>query len=120
MIVFPAPLVAAIALIAFGAGSFGTHYVMRNAQNAKELAIYKVGKARMEKAQEKVDEYQMEIAALRERKPRVVRYCPPVSAPARRPYAADPGVAEERDLGPVLRACLDELIRADKLRESVK
>ena len=117
---FHAALIAGVALVAFGVGVSGTHYVMRNAQNAKELAIYEAGRERMAKAQGKVDEYQAEITRLRERKPRVVRYCPSVPAAPGRPDEAGAGVADAGDIGPVLRTALDELIRCNKLRESVK
>lgn len=120
MRVFPAPLVVVVALVAFGAGSSGTYYVMHNKAVTKELAIYKEGRRRQELGQGKVNEYSEIISDLRERKPRVVRYCPDkVRAPSG-PDAPGPAEAPERDLGPLLREAHEELIRCNKLRESAQ
>jgi hypothetical protein len=113
-------LVAGIALIAFAVGASGTYYVMKNAQNAKELAIYKEGQRRQTAAQGVVNEYVAEIATLHERKPRVVRYCPDVPAAASRPDAPSPTTFAERDLGPLLRETYEELVRCNKAREAMK
>lgn len=120
MISFPAPAVAAVALIACGVGSSVTHSIMHNKAVEKELEIYKEAKRRMDLSQEVANEYAEEIAALRERKPRVVRYCPELPTAAGRPNAPGSAEASQRDLGPLLRETYEELLRCNKLREAAK
>ena len=122
MIGLPVPAVAVVALIAFGVGASGSYYVMTAKRNAELVAMYKAGQKALAGKQEILNAYESELTKLRDRKPKRVLYCPPTRLPAGPGGAgsADPGVAEERDIGPLLRACYDELLRADKLREYVK
>jgi len=120
VIALPAPAVAVVALIAFGAGSSGTYYVMNAKRNAELVRMYEAGEKAVKKRQEKVNEYAAEVAALRERKPRVVRYCPDPVPAAGGPDAPGADAPDERDLGPLLREAYEELLRCNKLREAAK
>lgn len=119
MIVFPAPLVAGIALAAFVAGGSSTYYVVNAKRNAELVKMYRAGEKVVAKRQEKVDEYAAEVAALRERPPRIVRLCPSVPAAPGGTDAAGPPADPGRDLGPLLRETLDELLRCNALRATL-
>ena len=77
---FPAPLVAALVVIASAASASGTYYVMNAKRNAELVRMYKAGEKALVKKQEIVNEYTKEITDLRKRKPRVVYFCSELQA----------------------------------------
>lgn len=118
---FPAPLVAALVVIASAASASGTYYVINAKRNAELVRMYKAGEKALVKKQEIVNEYTKEITDLRNRPPKRVPDCSDLpSANSSGSDASGTGAADQRDIGPLLREALDELIRCNAMREAAK
>jgi len=120
------PAIVAAALFV-GAASSSVGYRLGRAAGDREVAKMLRAGAEVVRKREQViahnlEIYREELAALRDRPPKRVLYCPSggVSQTPGGTAGAGPGAADPVDLGPLLREALDELIRCNTLRSVLK
>lgn len=119
-------VLAGVAL-AVTAASSSVGYKLGRAAGDREVAkMYRAGievvRKRDESIARNLEVYREELADLRNRPPKRVLYCPAARLPTT-PGGTDdagPGSADPVDLGPLLREALDELVRCNALRATLK